>query len=349
VADIVDTYKMLSKYSVCKIICFVFQQGNQHISKSVENEEKRNSGEVQKPTKPHTTVISTAQNTKPPSENGISRAGNQAKPSNQTTTKSVSVTKVERTQPNGTFPLEGEKDSKTSKVTVSFPPTMPASMNGQPDKKAVTNGGGKSTVVKNNQSSIASEPPSLSFKSSVSVKPSSSQPNQKNSSKESKESNISNSSKSVEPVVTKADPKLVKSNAPSVVYHMGRPVAVDQNLSMNRDQMLADIRNFKRKSDPVKPVEKEVKQIFSSTPSDVLGSSNSKDLPLSSEEDVDSGSGSVEGSPKVEKFVSSFSFPQNTRNTPGSGDRAAEQKVDKGKTTPPALTEAVKVKGNVLM
>lgn len=329
----------------------------------MENEEKRNSGEVEKQTKPQTTVINTVQNAKPPSKNGISRAGNQAKLSDQTTaTKSVSVTKVESTQQNGSVPLE--KDPKTSKVTVTFSPTKPASVNGESDKKSVTNGGGKSSVVKNNGSSIES-----SFKSSVSVKPSSSQLNPENNSKKGKEPCISNSSKSAEPAVVKADPKLLKSTAPTVVYHMGRPMAVDQNLGKNRDQVLADIRNFKRKSEPVKPVEKDVKQIFSSATSNVSGSSNgkdvpsspidvspspkdvpspSKDLPSSSEEEVDSGSGSVEGSPEVEKFVSSFSFTQKTHNAPVSAEKPTKQLMDKGKTTLPVLGETVKVKGSTI-
>lgn len=62
----------------------------------------------------------------------------------------------------------------------------------------------------------------------------------------------------------------------------------------------------------------------------------------SSEEEVDSGSGSAESSPKREKFVSSFSFPQKSQNSITSvshGDQG-----EKGKTTPAAPSKTGNVK-----
>lgn len=77
--------------------------------------------------------------------------------------------------------------------------------------------------------------------------------------------------------------------------------------------MFEEIRNFKRKSESILDVKKlEVKEVFSiiiGIMIEFLNNKLKKELIVSfSEEEVDSGLGSVESSFKREKFVSSFSF-----------------------------------------
>lgn len=313
-----------------------------HISKpAADLDEKRNSKDLEKNVKAQTNIV-------PPSksgtENKTTRTENQSKQPT-TATNATSVVKVTSGQQNGSVPQDVEKSTKTSQVTVSFSgkPSVPQGrMNGESDKNTFSSGGEKPSVK---GESINGKSESVqSFKTSVSVKPSM----QNNSvNKEISDRNVENSN-STKPAVVKADPKLVKSTAPAVVYHMGRPVSVDQNLGQSRDQMLEEIRNFKRKSDTVSDVRKpEAKEVFSTTTGKMLESSNDKlkkeSTVSSSEEEVDSGSGSAESSPKREKFVSSFSFPQKSQNSITSvslGDQG-----EKGKTTPAAPSKTGNVKG----
>lgn len=313
-----------------------------HISKpAADFDEKRNSKDLEKNVKAQTNIV-------PPSksgtENKTTRTENQSKQPT-TATNATSVVKVTSGQQNGSVPQDVEKSTKTSQVTVSFSgkPSVPQGrMNGESDKNTFSSGGEKPSVK---GESINGKSESVqSFKTSVSVKPSM----QNNSvNKEISDRNVENSN-STKPAVVKADPKLVKSTAPAVVYHMGRPVSVDQNLGQSRDQMLEEIRNFKRKSDTVSDVRKpEAKEVFSTTTGKMLESSNDKlkkeSTVSSSEEEVDSGSGSAESSPKREKFVSSFSFPQKSQNSITSvslGDQG-----EKGKTTPAAPSKTGNVKG----
>lgn len=322
---------------------YSFQQGNLHISKpAADFDEKRNSKDLEKNVKAQTNIV-------PPSksgtENKTTRTENQSKQPT-TATNATSVVKVTSGQQNGSVPQDVEKSTKTSQVTVSFSgkPSVPQGrMNGESDKNTFSSGGEKPSVK---GESINGKSESVqSFKTSVSVKPPSMQNNSVN--KEISDRNVENSN-STKPAVVKADPKLVKSTAPAVVYHMGRPVSVDQNLGQSRDQMLEEIRNFKRKSDTVSDVRKpEAKEVFSTTTGKMLEFSNDKlkkeSTVSSSEEEVDSGSGSAESSPKREKFVSSFSFPQKSQNSITSvslGDQG-----EKGKTTPAAPSKTGNVKG----
>lgn len=322
---------------------YSFQQGNLHISKpAADFDEKRNSKDLEKNVKAQTNIV-------PPSksgtENKTTRTENQSKQPT-TATNATSVVKVTSGQQNGSVPQDVEKSTKTSQVTVSFSgkPSVPQGrMNGESDKNTFSSGGEKPSVK---GESINGKSESVqSFKTSVSVKPPSMQNNSVN--KEISDRNVENSN-STKPAVVKADPKLVKLTAPAVVYHMGRPVSVDQNLGQSRDQMLEEIRNFKRKSDTVSDVRKpEAKEVFSTTTGKMLESSNDKlkkeSTVSSSEEEVDSGSGSAESSPKREKFVSSFSFPQKSQNSITSvslGDQG-----EKGKTTPAAPSKTGNVKG----
>lgn len=314
-----------------------------HISKpAADFDEKRNSKDLEKNVKAQTNIV-------PPSksgtENKTTRTENQSKQPT-TATNATSVVKVTSGQQNGSVSQDVEKSTKTSQVTVSFSgkPSVPQGrMNGESDKNTFSSGGEKPSVK---GESINGKSESVqSFKTSVSVKPPSMQINSVN--KEISDRNVENSN-STKPAVVKADPKLVKSTAPAVVYHMGRPVSVDQNLGQSRDQMLEEIRNFKRKSDTVSNFRKpEAKEVFSTTTGKMLESSNDKlkkeSTVSSSEEEVDSGSGSAESSPKREKFVSSFSFPQKSQNSITSvslGDQG-----EKGKTTPAAPSKTGNVKG----
>lgn len=325
---------------------YPFQQGNLHISKpAADFDEKRNSKDLEKNAKAQTNII-------PPSksgtENKTTRTENQSKQPT-TTTNATSVVKGTGGQQNGSVPQDVEKSTKTSQITVSFSgkPSVPqARMNGESGKNALSSGGEKQS--EKGESINGKSETVQSYKTSVSVKPPSMQNNTVN--KETSDKNVENSNPS-KPAVVKADPKLVKSTAPAVVYHMGRPVSVDQNLGQSRDQMLEEIRNFKRKSEPISDVKKpEAKEVFSTTTGTMLESSNDKlkkeSTVSSSEEEVDSGSGSAESSPKREKFVSSFSFPQKSQNSMTSvshGDQG-----EKGKTTPAAPSKTGNVKGRPL-
>ena len=320
---------------------------------AAEIDEKRNSADLERKTQ-----TNTAPNTKSPPDSKTVGAGSQSN-NEGITTGTRNVVKVESLHQNGSVPQqEVESSTKSSKVTVSFSGKPNANQGRVNGTDTISNGDQKE--MKTESFSGKSAPAGPSFKSSVSVNPQSMQNNSVN--KETSVKNVQNS-KTAQPAVVKADPKLAKSAAPAVVYHMGRPVSVDQNLGRSRDKMLDEIRNFKRKSEPnpdsreslsrVAPTMSEssddkVKKEPQSDSRESLGrvaptvSESSDDKvkkepqSVSSEDEVDSGSGSVENSPKAEKFVSSFSFPQKSQNAPVKKVTSTEE--NKGRTTPAGPT-----------
>ena len=289
---------------------------------AAEIDEKRNSADSERKTQ-----TNTAQNTKFPPDSKIVGARSEG-----ITTGTKSVVKVESLHQNGSVPQqEVESSTKSSKVTVSFsgkPNTNQGRVNGT---DTISNGDQKE--MKTESLSGKSAPAGPSFKSSVSVNPQSMQNNSVN--KETFVKNVQNS-KTAQPAVVKAEPKLAKSAAPAVVYHMGRPVSVDQNLGRSRDKMLDEIRNFKRKSEPNPDSRENLSRVAPTVSESSDDKVKKEPQSVSSEDEVDSGSGSVENSPKAEKFVSSFSFPQKSQNAPVKKVTSTEE--NKGRTTPAGPT-----------
>ena len=293
---------------------------------AAEIDEKRNSADLERKTQ-----TNTAPNTKSPPDSKTVGARNQSN-SEGITTGTRSVVKVESLHQNGSVPQqEVESSTKFSKVTVSFSGKPNANQGRVNGTDTISNGDQKEMKTESLSGKVA--PAGPSFKSSVSVNPQSMQNNSVN--KETFVKNVQNS-KTAQPAVVKSDPKLAKSAAPAVVYHMGRPVSVDQNLGRSRDKMLDEIRNFKRKSEP-NPDSRESLGRVAPTVSESSDDKVKKEpQPVSSEDEVDSGSGSVENSPKAEKFVSSFSFPQKSQNAPVKKVTSTEE--NKGRTTPAGPT-----------